>query len=174
MSVLEGWNFCPRCRASLRRTETRASCGACGFVTYANPAPTVSALCERAGTILLARRSIDPHRGAWDLPGGFVEEFEDPLDALRRELREEASVDIDPLAFVGCFDDVYGDDGKGTLNLFWLARIVGGEPRAGDDAAELQWVDTREAARLPFAFRSINRALNAHLTQRASAVGVGG
>lgn len=142
MSVLDGWRYCPRCRAELRTRAGEADCPACGSVYYANPAPTASALVvDDAGRLLLARRAREPHRGTWDVPGGFLDETEHPLDALRRELREETSLEVEPLEFFGAWIDDYGD-GPGaqtTLNLFWTARVVAGEPRPADDVDELAW-----------------------------------
>ena len=59
------------------------------------------ALVERDGRLLLGRRAFDPSVGLWDLPGGFLEENEHPLDALVRELREETGLEIEPQGFVG-------------------------------------------------------------------------
>jgi ADP-ribose pyrophosphatase YjhB (NUDIX family) len=118
------------------------SCRACGFVFYANAAPTASAPClDDDRRLLLARRAHEPFRGLWDTPGGFVEEDEHPLDALRRELREETGLEIEPLAFFGVWMDVYGDavGAQTTLNLYWTARVVGGEASPADDVAELGW-----------------------------------
>ena len=69
---------------------------------------------------------VDPSAGKWDLPGGFLDEEEHPLDCLRRELREEAGVEIEPLEFLGVWLDRYGGDGSAaaTLNFYWTARIV--------------------------------------------------
>jgi ADP-ribose pyrophosphatase YjhB (NUDIX family) len=142
MGELRGWRFCPRCRAELRGDEHRVECPACCFVAYANPKPTASALCLDAdGRVLLARRSIEPFLGAWDLPGGFVEEGEHPLDALRRELREETSLEVDPLDFFGVWIDRYGGEStaQSTLNLVWTAQPVAGRPEPADDVAELRW-----------------------------------
>jgi 8-oxo-dGTP diphosphatase len=142
MAVLEGWKYCPRCRTELELGASRASCPACGFVAYANPAPTACALCvDDHGRLLLARRRGAPFAGRWDLPGGFVDEDEHPLDTVRRELREETGLDVEPEEFVGVWVDRYSEDGTGaaTLNLYWTARVVAGEPEAADDVSELRW-----------------------------------
>jgi ADP-ribose pyrophosphatase YjhB (NUDIX family) len=96
---------------------------------------------DDAGRILLARRAIDPYRGLWDTPGGYLDEGEHPLDGLRRELREETGLTVEPGRFLGAFMDWYGDapDANATLNLFWTAHVVAGEPSPDDDVAELRW-----------------------------------
>jgi ADP-ribose pyrophosphatase YjhB (NUDIX family) len=93
------------------------------------------------GRVLLARRAGEPFRGYWDLPGGFVDEGEHPLDGIRRELREETGLDVEPEDFVGVWMDRYGDaeDAHATLNLYWTARVLGGEAQAADDVTELAW-----------------------------------
>lgn len=163
MGRLVGWNHCPRCAAPLENDGARARCGACGFVAYAHSDPTACALVfDEAGRVLLARRAREPDRGKWDVPGGFVEEGEDPLAALRRELLEETSLEIEPGDFVGAWADRYGDedDAPSTLNLYWTARIVSGEPHAADDVSELTWFPLDE---LPpedeLAFRNVAEAL---------------
>ena len=144
MGVLDGWRFCPKCGESIDRDDGRVMCQACGFVAYANSAPTASALVvDGDGRLLMARRGIDPYRGMWDLPGGFLEEGEDPVGALRRELREETGLEIEPLELLGAYVDWYGpergDSVQATLNLYWTARPLGGEAHAADDVAELRW-----------------------------------
>jgi ADP-ribose pyrophosphatase YjhB (NUDIX family) len=164
MPELEGWVACPRCRAGLLGDLTRVECPECGFVAYANPKPTATAVCVDDGRVLLARRAVEPFAGAWDLPGGFVEEGEHPLDALRRELREETGLEIEPEELLGIWMDVYGGDSTAasTLNLVWVARVAGGEPRAADDVSELAWF-ARDALppRDELSFESIALALAA-------------
>jgi 8-oxo-dGTP diphosphatase len=160
---LTGWKHCPRCAEALENDGATASCAACGFTAYASSEPTVCALVlDDEGRVLLARRAYEPQAGKWDLPGGFLEEGEAPLDALRRELREEAAVEIEPLELVGVWTDRYGDDDDAiaTLNVYWTARIVSGEPTPADDVAELAWFPLED---LPgdgeLAFRNVREAL---------------
>jgi len=144
---LAGWKFCPRCRNGLRGDESRVQCPACGFVYYASSKPTAGALCEDGeGRVLLARRGHEPFLGRWDIPGGFLEEGEHPLDGLRRELREETGLEVEPLEFIGVWMDRYGGDStaEATLNMYWIARVVAGEPEAADDVSELRWFNAEE------------------------------
>ena len=109
---------------------------------YANPVPAVAALVvDTAGRLLLARRAYAPDAGLWDTPGGFLDEGEEPRDGLRRELREEAGVEIEIGDFFGMYLDRYGsvEDAPYVLNLVWRASIVAGELEAADDVSELAW-----------------------------------
>jgi 8-oxo-dGTP diphosphatase len=139
------------------------SCPQCGFVGYANSQPTASAVVRADdGSILLARRAGPPDEGKWDLPGGFLEEGEHPLDAVARELREETGLEIEPLELVAVEMDVYGEaeDAPATLNLYWTARVLSGDPEPADDVGELRWFRPSE---LPgeheLAFANVARVL---------------
>jgi ADP-ribose pyrophosphatase YjhB (NUDIX family) len=141
VGTLVGWKHCPRCASPLENDGATGRCGACEFTAYATAEPTVCALIVDDGRVLLARRAFEPEAGTWDVPGGFLHEDEEPLDGLRRELREETSLEIEPLGLVGIFPDRYGSavDATATLNIYWTARIVSGEPTAADDVSELRW-----------------------------------
>ena len=140
---VESWRFCPRCATELehsRRTGSSAPPAASSLTP--TPSPTACALvADDGGRVLLVRRAGDPDEGTWDLPGGFLEEAEAPLDALRRELLEETGLEIEPVEFFGAWLDRYGDgpDAPTTLDLYWTGRVTGGEAVAGDDASELRW-----------------------------------
>jgi len=142
VGLVDGWKHCPRCAAGLEHGYERVECPACGFVAHSNSETTVGALVvDGEDRLLLVRRARDPYRGTWDVPGGFLDEAEHPLDALRRELREETGLDVEPEEFAGVWLDRYGTgaDAATTLNLYWTARVTGGDAVAGDDAAELGW-----------------------------------
>ena len=163
--MLEGWKFCPRCGEEMRRGQGRLDCPACGRVVYASSAPTACALCvNEAGRVLLARRAHEPDQGLWDVPGGFLEEGEHPLEALRRELLEETGLEVEPLEFLGVWMDRYGDgeEAQSTLNMYWAARLIGGEPRAADDVSELRWFAPDELPEVEeLAFTNVARVLSA-------------
>ncbi len=150
MGSLDGWTYCPRCAAPIETGSGWARCGECGFEAWASSKPTASALCVDAeGRLLLARRARPPYAGRWDVPGGFLDEGEHPLAALRRELREETGLEVEPDEFLGIWMDWYRDDpsaqgASATLNLYWTARVLGGSPRPDDDVSELRWFRPEE------------------------------
>ena len=151
VGALDGWRFCPLCGEAIEKVDDRAECRACGYVGYANAVPGAEAVCfDVRGRVLLGRRAFDPGAGRWDLPGGFVHEDEHPLDGLRREIREETQLEIEPLDFLGFWLEPY--DHRIVLCLAWTVRVQG-EPRAGDDLSELRWFepdDLPEDAELAF------------------------
>jgi 8-oxo-dGTP diphosphatase len=159
--LLAGWKTCPRCQHGLEREEKSVHCTNCGLTVYANPAPTASALVlDDEGRVLLARRAADPGAGLWDLLGGFIEEGEEPLAALRREIEEETALQIEPGEFLGGYPDRYGDEGIYTLNLYWTAQISGGELELDEELAEVGWFGPEELPESSeFAFRNTLDAL---------------
>ncbi len=140
MGELDGWRLCPRCGTALAREAGAVGCPSCGLVVYARPTPAVCALLvDEEGRVLLGRRAEEPAAGRWDILGGFMEEDEQPLETLRRELREETGLDVEPLEFLAAVSDVYGEEGRATLNLCWTARIAGGGLTLAPELAEVRW-----------------------------------
>lgn len=162
MGAHTGWRYCPRCASELRHAGNRVECPACDYVHYAASLPTASAFVVDGSRILLARRASEPDAWKWDAPGGFLEEGEDPVAGLRRELLEETSLELEVGAFVGAFTDTYGDgaDARYVLNLTWEARFVSGEPAPADDVSELRWFRTDSLPDVDeLAFRWLDPAL---------------
>jgi len=89
----------------------------------------------------MIRRKKDPFKGQLALPGGFVNECETVEEAMMREAREETSLEVEPIDVLGVYSDPKRDPRKHTLSVVFVGIIVGGQDRAGDDAASLEWVE---------------------------------
>jgi len=138
------YRFCPQCGGSLRvgfplgEGRPPLTCGSCGFAFYQNSKPAAGALVVHDGKVLLVKRRVAPARGAWDIPGGFLELGEHPREGAIRELREETGLGIRLFEPIGIYVDKYGDD-VWTLNIYYEAGIREGTPRPGSDAYSLAW-----------------------------------
>lgn len=139
------YQYCPQCGGKLRNATRgqaiRFDCAQCGRSLYESSKPCASAVVVRDGRVLLAKRAVDPLKGYWDLPGGFLEAGEDPRAGAVRELLEESGLRIEPRELLGMWIDRYGDgpDSVFTLNIYYLADAPDGEPHAKDDVEELRW-----------------------------------
>ncbi|MFA5134231.1 MAG: NUDIX hydrolase [Patescibacteria group bacterium] len=139
------FRFCPVCGGELwvkgLDHGVRLVCAACGFIFYQNSKPTASAIITNgAGQVLLAKRAREPRLGFWDLPGGFLEDGEDPQAGVRREIREELGIDIDIIKIIGIYIDSYGHGSTvHTLNIDYACTVRSGLLRPMDDVAEVRW-----------------------------------
>ena len=102
--------------------------------------------------VLLVRRGRPPYEGRWSIPGGAVELGETLAEAAAREVREECAVTIGPCEVLTAVDLIERDD-QGAVRYHYalvelLAPWAGGEPRAGDDAAEVAWAGRDDLAAL--------------------------
>lgn len=136
-----GYKFCPRCGSHLEKSfidnSQRLKCADdnCDFIYYHNPIPAAGALVINDGKILLVKRAVIPKAGWWCLPAGFMEWSEHPTDTAVREIKEETGLDIQ----LNDFFEVYSGNDDPRMNavlILYLARVVGGELTAGDDALE--------------------------------------
>lgn len=165
-SNTEPFRFCPADGTPLEepRPGGGASCPGCGRSWYRNSAPTVGAAIVRDGRALVTVRAIEPEKGKVDVPGGFLEVGEHPVEGLRREAREELGVEIEvepsPVLLA---THTYGPEGIWVLAMGFRASIVGGEPSPADDVAELRWVSAAEVDGLDFAWEHDRRFVKAAL-----------
>ncbi|HAE27715.1 MULTISPECIES: NUDIX hydrolase [Hyphomonas] len=74
--------------------KLRRVCAHCEFIDYVNPKIVAGSVVTKGDRILLCRRAIEPRKGYWTLPAGFMEEGETVEEGARREAREEACADI--------------------------------------------------------------------------------
>lgn len=108
------------------------------------PVPCVGVVCLRGDEVLLIRRGTPPRQGEWSLPGGRIEPGERAVDAALRELREETAVEAEITGLIDVVDGVFPEAGRHYVLIDYAARWVSGEPVAGDDAAEAQFVGLDE------------------------------
>jgi ADP-ribose pyrophosphatase YjhB (NUDIX family) len=108
---------------------------------YRNPSPTVDIVVQRDSKILLVRRKKDPFKNRLALPGGFINEGETAEDAARREAREETSLEVEPIEILGVYSDPRRDPRKHVMSVVFIAIMIGGEEKAGDDALETEWLE---------------------------------
>ncbi|MGO8904358.1 MAG: NUDIX domain-containing protein [Solirubrobacteraceae bacterium] len=94
----------------------------------------------RTPRILLVQRANPPFAGRWALPGGFVEEGEQVIDAAPRELREETGLRVGAMELLGVYDTPGRDPRGWTVSVVYLARLHRvGRVAGGDDAREARW-----------------------------------
>jgi ADP-ribose pyrophosphatase YjhB (NUDIX family) len=117
------------------------------------PILAVSAAILRDGKVLIVRRARPPAGGLFSLPGGVVEVGETLAEALAREVQEETSLAIEPVAPAG-YREVIARDGDDRVErhfviLPFAARWLAGEPMLNEELSEWRWVDPGEIAGLP-------------------------
>jgi 8-oxo-dGTP diphosphatase len=143
--------YCSACGTAtvLKSIEGRARpvCPACGRVVYLDPKLAVAVLIRRDGQILLGRRGPGTREpGKWSFPAGFVERGERVEVAAAREAREETGLEVEIGELLGLFS---AEDDMVVLAVY-VATILKGEPRAGDDLTELAWFPLSALPELAF------------------------
>ena len=152
-------------------TAPRLVCPDCGFILYENPKVIVGSVCRWEGRILLCRRAIEPRKGLWTLPAGFLELNETVLDGARREAREEANAEIEIDALLA----VYTIPRVGHVQLIYRARLASPDVRAGDESEEVALFAWDEIPWDDLAFPSVSWALrhDREVMEQAAAPGAG-
>jgi len=156
--------FCSRCGGATSRRvpagedRPRVVCDACGAIHYENPRLVVGAVVARGDEVLLCRRAIEPRRGFWTVPAGFLELGESAAEGARRETREETGVEVRVVAPLVCFD---------ILRIGQIYMIFAAEPTREDglgvgteaESLEVRWFTWAEVPWDELAFDATRLAL---------------
>lgn len=118
-------------------------------MSHRNPAPTVDAILQRGSKVLMVRRKNEPFSGKLALPGGFVNEGETVEEAVKREVLEESSLEIEPIDILGVYSDPRRDPRKHVMSVVFVALVIDEkDARAGDDASGIEWIELADADRI--------------------------
>ena len=146
--------------------RTRLVCVDCGFVRYENPKVVVGSVAAWDDRILLCRRGIEPRKGFWTLPAGYLELQESAVEGALREAWEEAraTLEIDQLLAV------YSIPRISQVQLIYRARLASPDVEPGPESAETGLFRWDEIPWGDIAFPSVHWALNHYAEVRDAAV----
>ncbi len=133
----------------------RLVCRDCGFIHYENPKVVVGSVATWDDRILLCRRAINPRKGFWTLPAGFLELHESAADGAKREAWEEARARLEIEQLLA----VYSIPRISQIQLIYRARLVSPDIAAGPETAELDLFSWDDIPWDEIAFPSVHWAL---------------
>lgn len=158
-------NFCSRCGHTVSLTippednRARHVCERCGEIHYQNPKMVVGSIPlwegEDGAQVLLCRRAIEPRRGFWTLPAGFMENGETTAEAAARETMEEAGARIELLNLFSLLNVAHVHQ----VHLFYRARLCDLDFAAGPESLEVRLFKEPEIPWEDLAFPTVTQTL---------------
>jgi len=162
--------FCTQCAAPLQLRvpegdhRPRHVCEACGSIHYQNPKLVVGCVPEHEGRILLCRRAIEPRRGYWTVPAGFMENGETLQQAAARESQEEALADVTIGSLLAVVHVLHAEQ----VHVFFRASLPKGSYGVGAESLEVKLVARADIPWDEIAFPSTDFALRHYLEDRGA------
>lgn len=135
--------------------KPRLVCPECDYVAYENPKIVVGSVITHGDRILLCRRAIEPRRGFWTLPAGYLELHESPEEGAKREALEEACASIELEGLLA----VYSIARISQVQLMFRGRLTSPEIAPGPESLEVALVRWDEIPWSELAFPSVHWAL---------------
>ena len=143
-------------------SKRRMVCMDCGFIHYINPRPVAGTIPVReSGEVLLVKRAIEPRRGTWVFPGGYMDIGETAEEAAARETMEEANLEVRDLELLG----VFTRPEPGVVVIVYTAVAVS-EASAGHETDEIGWFHADAIPWGELAFDSTEWALRRWMERR--------
>ena len=110
---------------------------------YANRGVSIDAVIIKDNQILLIQRGLEPNKGFWGTPGGYVEWDESAEDTVKREVKEETDLDVLETKLVGVYSSPSRHP-KQVINLVYAVTVAEGKAKQGDDAMDIKWFSLNE------------------------------
>lgn len=164
-------NYCNHCGENVSLlipagdNRDRHVCDACGQIHYQNPKVVCGCIPVWRERILLCRRAIEPRKGLWTLPAGFMENGETLQHGAARETLEEAGAEIAGQMLYG----IYNLPRVNQVYVMFLAQLTGEDSFApGVESLDVRLFEERQIPWEDIAFRVIRRTLERYLDERKS------
>ena len=166
-------NYCSHCGQPVTvevppgDNRPRHVCRSCGQIHYENPRVVVGCVPEFEGSILLCRRAIEPRRGYWTVPAGFMELGETLGEAAIRETWEEAQARVELGPLFAVVDVVHARQ----VHAFFRGTLSERAFGAGEETLEARLVLPRDVPWEDIAFASVTIALKQYIADHAAGSG---
>lgn len=160
------FQFCPVCGYPFRSSKLKINeprrpvCPSCSFVLYLDPKVVACSILEIDKKIVLLKRSINPRKGKWVMPGGYVDRGEEVKVAAIRETEEECGVKTRINKLLG----VYSYPGQVPVVIVYLAQYISGDLIPGDETLEANLFSQRQIPWDNLGFQSTVDALKDYYT----------
>ncbi len=160
--------YCSQCGASLKKAipdgdnRLRDVCTECPMVHYQNPRIVTGCLPVFEDKVLLCKRAIEPRKGYWTLPGGFMELGESIEEGAARETMEEAGATVAIESLYTFFNVIH----VGQISVFFLATMHSQAFEAGIESEEVRLFSEEEIPWENLAFNTIHKTLKYYFSDR--------
>lgn len=160
--------FCTQCgNATTHRippddSRERDVCEHCGAVHYHNPLNVVGVVPVWGDQVLLCRRAIEPRRGLWTLPAGFMELGETTAQGAFREAEEESGAQLEMGPLYTIIDVPHVEQ----VHFFYLAKVLSPDMAPGFETLEARFFDFQDIPWEELAFRTVRTTLEHYLEDR--------
>ena len=147
-------------------TKVRAVCPACHTIHYENPLNVVGTVPHWGDQVLLCKRNIEPRKGFWTLPAGFMELNETTAEGAVRETVEEAGAQLELQELMTIMNVVR----VGQVHLFYRAKLLSDQFDPGTETLEARLLPEGEIPWEEIAFRTVKETLLYYFAQRHQGV----
>ena len=162
--------FCPMCAAPMAvklsgvDAHPREVCSVCGFVHYVNPLPVVGTVPVWGDKVLLCRRAIEPRKGFWTLPAGFMETNETLKDGAARETWEESGAHIEVKELLTLIDVPLANPSQ--VHFYFVAELQDLDWNPGPETLEQRLFSEDEIPWDEISFTTVKTTLEHYFADR--------